>query len=98
MNWDQETKAGDWICIWAYAALDSEKYGEIFNDRYLKRYVTALIKRQWGANLSKFDGVQLPGGVTMRGGQIFAEASNELIRIEEDMLRSYELPIDFMTG
>ena len=98
MNWAEETKVGDWICILAYAALDPEKYGEIFNDRYLKRYVTALIKRQWGANLSKFDGVQLPGGVTMRGGQIFAEASNELMRIEEDMLRSYELPIDFMTG
>ena len=98
MNWGQETKAGDFICILAYAALDPEKYTEIFNDRYLKRYVTALIKRQWGANLSKFDGVQLPGGVTMRGGQLFAEASNEILRIEEDVLRSYELPIDFMTG
>jgi hypothetical protein len=98
MNWSEEAKAGNWICILAYAALDPEKYTEIFNDRYLKRYLTALIKRQWGANMSKFDGVALPGGVVMRGGQIYAEAVNEIARIEEDVLRSYELPVDFMTG
>lgn len=98
MNWSEEAKAGNWICILAYAALDPEKYTEIFNDRYLKRYLTALIKRQWGSNLSKFDGVALPGGVVMRGGQIYTEAVNELARIEEDVLRSYELPVDFMTG
>lgn len=98
MNWDAETKAGDWICIWAYAALDPEKYTEIFNDRYLKRYVTALIKRQWGANMAKFDGVALPGGVTMRGGQIYAEANAEIAAIEQQIQREYELPVDFMTG
>lgn len=98
MNWSEEAVAGNWICILAYAALDPEKYTEIFNDRYLKRYVTALIKRQWGANMSKFDGVALPGGVVMRGGQIYTEAINEIARIEEDVLRSYELPVDFMTG
>lgn len=98
MNWAEEAKAGNWICILAYAALDPEKYTEIFNDRYLKRYLTALIKRQWGSNLSKFDGVALPGGVVMRGGQLYAEAVNELARIEDDVLRSYELPVDFMTG
>lgn len=98
MNWDQETKAGDWICIWAYAALNPEKYTEIYNDRYLKRYLTALIKRQWGSNMSKFDGVALPGGVVMRGGQIFAEAVAEIAQIEAEMLSAYEYPVDFMTG
>jgi hypothetical protein len=98
MNWGQETKAGDWICIWAYAALNPNKYTEIFNDRYLKRYLTALIKKQWGSNMSKFDGVALPGGVTMRGGQIYAEAVAEIAQIEAEMLTSYELPVDFMTG
>jgi hypothetical protein len=98
MNWDQETKAGDWICIWAYAALNPEKYTEMYNDRYLKRYLTALIKKQWGANMSKFDGVALPGGVTMRGGQIYAEAVAEISQIEVEMLSSYEYPVDFMTG
>jgi hypothetical protein len=98
MNWNEETKAGDWICIWAYAALDPEKYSEIFNDRYLKRYVTALIKRQWGANMSKFDGVALPGGVVMRGANIYNEAVNEIAAIEQQVQREYELPVDFMTG
>lgn len=98
MNWTDETKAGDWLCIWAYAALNPEKYTEMFNDRYLKRYVTALIKRQWGANMSKFDGVALPGGVVMRGGQVYMEATNEIAIIENQMQSEYELPVNFMTG
>jgi hypothetical protein len=98
MNWGQETKVGDFICIWAYAALNPEKYTEMFNDRYLKRYLTALIKRQWGANMAKFDGVALPGGVVMRGGQIYQEAINEIAAIEQQMQNEYELPVNFMTG
>ena len=73
-------------------------FTESFDDRYLKRYVTALIKRQCGANMAKFDGVALPGGVVMRGGQIQNEAAGEIERIEEEIKREYELPIDFMTG
>jgi len=98
MQWSTEVKAGDWLAIQAYAALDPNTYTEIFDDRYLKRYLTALIKRQWGANMAKFDGVALPGGIVMRGGQIQAEAMNEIVQIEEQMRREYELPIDFMTG
>lgn len=98
MNWAEEVKAGDWIAIQAYAALDPEKFTEIYDDRYLKRYVTALIKKQWGTNMSKFDGVALPGGVTMRGGQIFAEAMQEIAQIEQEFLYNSELPVDFMTG
>ena len=98
MNWKQEVEAGDYLVVQAYAALDPEIYTEIFNDRYLKRYLTALIKRQWGTNMSKFDGVALPGGVTLRGSQIYAEAIAEIAAIEQDVLRSYELPVDFMTG
>ena len=98
MQWSTEVKAGDWLVIQAYAALDPNKYTEIFDDRYLKRYVTALIKRQWGANMAKFDGVALPGGIVMRGGQIQAEANGEIAQIEEQMKHEYELPIDFMTG
>ena len=98
MRWSEEAKAGDYLMIEAYAALDPEQYTEIFNDRYLKRYLTALIKKQWGANMSKFDGVALPGGVTLRGAQIFAEAMAEIAQIEQDILRSYELPVNFMMG
>ena len=98
MKWSNEVKVGDWIVIQAYAALDPEKFTEIFNDRYLKRYVTALIKRQWGANMSKFDGVALPGGIVMRGAQIHSEAVSEIAAIEQEMIYNYELPVDFMTG
>jgi hypothetical protein len=98
MNWNQEVQAGDWLVIQAYAALNPETYTEIFNDRYLKKYLTALIKKQWGANLAKFEGVALPGGVTLRGAQIQAEAMAEITQIEYEVLRSYELPVDFMTG
>ena len=54
-----------------------------------------MLKRQWGANMSKFDGVQLPGGVSMRGGEILAEANTEIDKIEEQLKLEYELPIDF---
>lgn len=97
-SWANELKPGNWICILAYAALNPEKYTEIYNDRYLKRYLTALIKKQWGANMSKFDGVALPGGVTMRGGAIYAEASAEIAQVEAEILSQYEYPVDFMTG
>jgi len=98
MDWKKETKVGTWIVIEAYAALDPQKYTEIFNDRYLKRYLTALIKKQWGSNMAKFDGVALPGGVVLRGGQIYAEAINEIAMIEQQILRDYELPVNFMIG
>jgi len=98
MNWEQEGTAGDYLVIQAYAALDPNTYSEIFNDRYLKRYLTALIKKQWGTNMSKFDGVALPGGVTLRGSQIYAEAVAEIAQIEQEMIFNYELPVDFMTG
>jgi len=97
-NWATEMKAGDYIMIEAYAALDPAKYTEIFNDRYLKRYVTALIKRQWGANMLKYDGVALPGGVTLKGSQIYADAVQEIGVIEQQMMLEYELPVNFMTG
>ena len=97
MNWS-EIKVGQYIVIESYAALNPETYTKIFNDRLLKEYITALIKRQWGSNLSKFDGVPMPGGVVLRGGQIFTEAEREIDIIEQKLLSQYELPVDFMTG
>jgi hypothetical protein len=91
-------KAGTYISIEAYVNLDPDTYPEIYNDRMLKKYFTALIKRQWGANLSKFDGVALPGGVSLRGGQIMAEAMQEIAVLEDQIISSYELPPDMMTG
>ena len=89
---------GNYLIIEAYVKLSSTTFTEIYNDIWLKKYTTALIKRQWGQNMSKFDGVQLPGGVSLRGGEIYAQAAEEIERIEEKLQLEYELPIDFMTG
>ena len=67
-------------------------------DMFLKKYTTALIKRQWGENLKKFTGVVLPGGITLDGKTIYDEAVEELTKIEEEMNLKYELPVDFNVG
>ena len=81
-----------------YKKLDPETYTEIYNDRLLKEYLTALFKKQWGTNLSKFEGVQLPGGVTLNGGQIFSQAQEDIRRIEKEVQDKYELPPNFCVG
>ena len=88
----------EYIIIEAYVKLPSHTFSEIFNDVWLKKYTTALIKKQWGSNLSKFEGVQLPGGVSLRGGEIYSEALEEVNRLEEELQLTYELPIDFDVG
>jgi len=98
MNWKEELAANGNLLIEAYVALNPEKFTEIYNDRLLKKYVTALIKRQWGMNMSKFTGVQLPGGVTLRGAEIVADAQQEIALIEQQVQLEYELPINFMVG
>jgi len=98
MDFTRDIKAGEYIVLEAFAALNPDTFTEIYNDRLLKEYATALIKRQWGLNLAKFDGVQLPGGVTLRGGQIYQEALAEIAQIEQRVYSEYELPSDFMVG
>ena len=95
---DEQINVGDFLIVEAYAALDPDKFTEIYNDRLFKKYVTALIKKQWGANLSKFAGVQLPGGVQLNGPQIYAEAVSEIQVIEQEFYSQYELPIDFIVA
>jgi hypothetical protein len=65
---------------------------------YLKRYTTALIKRQWGSNLSKFSGVEMLGGVTMNGGDIYSQAIDEITKLEDQIQLHFELPINYMIG
>ena len=89
---------GDYIIIEAYRSLDPDTYTDVYNDGFLKRYTTALIKRQWGINLKKFEGVQLPGGVTLNGQKIFDEAMEEIKELREEVKSTYELPVDFFTG
>ncbi len=71
---------------------------DVWDDRFLKRYATALIKYQWGSNLSKFAGVQMPGGVTLDGPRIMEEAQREIDKIEEEMQSYNVLPSDFIMG
>lgn len=79
-------------------ALTKPGNSEVWNDRFLKRYATALIKYQWGSNLSKFAGIQMPGGVTLDGVRIMTEAKEEMDKIEEDMYNFNSLPSEIFTG
>lgn len=92
IDWGRELKEGQYLLIDAYKTLDPQTYTEIYDDRILKKYVTALVKKQWGANLSKFEGVQLPGGITLNGQQILDQAQQEIQDIEEEIRNTYEEP------
>jgi hypothetical protein len=98
MDWDQEIKPDEYLIFEAYRLLDPSTYEDVYNDMFLKKYLTALIKLQWGNNLSKFANVQMPGGVTLDGVRIMQEAQEEITKIEEEMQLRYELPPDFITG
>jgi hypothetical protein len=97
-DWSETFKVGDKILVQAYVALNPETYPEIYNDILLKQYVTALIKRQWAANLSKFSNIPLPGNLSFDAGSMYADATNEITRIEDTVQSKYELPVDFMVG
>jgi hypothetical protein len=98
MEWGTEVKKDDFIVFETYQSVDGTSYSEVWNDSFLKNYATALIKEQWGTNLSKFEGVQLPGGVTLNGRAILEDARTELQTLREQMSLSFELPIDFTVG
>ena len=97
-DWGNDLGVGSNIIVECYAKLDPETYTEIYVNILLKKYVTALVKRQWGQNLSKFGGLQLPGGVEFNGSEIFDQANEEVNKIEEEIQDKYELPTDFYTG
>ena len=90
--------AGDYLIIDCYRAMDPNDYTRVWNDHFLKKYTTALLKRQWGQNLLKFNGVKLPGGIEMNGRQIYDDAEKDLEIIREMMSSTYELPPLDMIG
>ncbi len=98
MDFANDIAVDEFIIIECYRKIDPSSYTDIFDDIYLKRYATALIKRQWGANLSKFQGVQLLGGVEMNGAEIYSQAQEEILRLEEQIMLAFETPIDYMVG
>lgn len=98
MDWRYDVALGDYIIVEGWQFLDPDTYTDVYNDGFLKRFTTALIKRQWGNNLKKFEGVQMPGGVTLNGQKIFDEAMEEIATLKEEGKNTYQLPIDFFTG
>ena len=91
IDWGAETK-GNWLILDCYRALDPNSFTQVYNDPFLKLYLTALIKRQWGQNMSKFKGVKLPGGIEMNGAEILQQAESELESLRGRMFSEYELP------
>ena len=90
--------ADEFLVIDCFRTLNPNDYAKVFNDSFLKRYFTALLKKQWGQNLIKFQGVKLPGGVELNGRQIYDDAMNDLQIIREQMSNTYELPPLDMIG
>ena len=96
IDWSAEDK-DNWLVIECFRIVDPNSFTGIYNDSFLKRYLTALIKRQWGQNLIKFTGVKLPGGIELNGREIYDDALRELQMIKEEMSSTYELPpLDFI--
>lgn len=91
-------RAGQYLIIDCWRSMDPSNYSRVWNDSFLKPYLTALIKRQWGQNLIKFQGVKLPGGIEFNGRQLYDDAQLELDRIKEKMSNTYELPPLDMIG
>ena len=87
-----------YLVLECYRIVDPATYTDVYNDYFLKRYCTALIKQQWGQNLIKFEGMQMPGGVTFNGRQIYDDATADLEKLTEEARLNWEEPIDFMTG
>jgi len=97
MDWSI-INADDYIIVEAYEVLDPEVYTKAWNDRWLLRYASCLIKQQWGNNLKKFNGMKMPGGLTFNGQVIYEEATQERAELEKEMIHSYSLPVTDMIG
>ena len=97
VDWAQINK-DDYFVIDCFRILDPDDFTKVYNDQFLKRYFTALCKRQWGQNLIKFQGVQLPGGIQLNGRQIYDDGVAELAEIRAKMASDYEMPPLDMIG
>jgi hypothetical protein len=91
IDWNQQS-AGNFLVIDCYRILDPSDYAGVYNDSFVKKYLTSLIKRQWGQNLIKFRGVKLPGGIELNGREIYEDAERELDQLKQTMMLEHELP------
>jgi hypothetical protein len=98
MDWGTDITAGEYLIFEVYRKVDPDTYTDLYDDLYLKRYVTALIKRQWGQNLSKFSGTAMLGGVTLNGPELFSSAIDEQSKFEEEIRLNYEEPPHMQQG
>ena len=97
MDWNA-IQLGEYILIQAYGVVDPDTYTDVWSDRWLQNYTTQKIKYQWGTNLTKFTGLQLPGGVQFNGEKILDDAERDIQRMEDEMINSYSLPVTDMIG
>lgn len=97
INWETDIPLGDYVVVEAYRALNPIEFTKLFNEPWLKHYVIALFKKQWATNIKKFSGIQLPGGVTLDGDKLYAEALAEIGDLERDMLTK-AAPLEFFIG
>lgn len=98
MSWQDDVSINDYVIVEAWRMIDPDTYTDVYNDIFLKKYLTALIKKQWGNNLKKFEGVQMPGGITLNGQKIYDEAEEEIRILKDEVQNNYQLPVDFFTG
>lgn len=97
-DWNNDISEGEYIIIEGWILVDPTEFTDVWNDRMLKRLATAHIKRRWGNNMRKYNGVQLIGGVSMNGQQIYEEAEAEIEKIEDLIRKTYEEPPQFIMG
>jgi hypothetical protein len=97
MDWNTML-TGSYLLVQAYEVIDPDIYTDVWNDRWLLKYATALIQKQWGMNLTKFSGMVLPGGVQFNGDRILSDAQAEIEKMEAEMISSYSLPVMDMVG
>jgi hypothetical protein len=98
MKWNEDVRVGQFIILDCYRTVDPEVYPDVWDDPWLKQYATALVKRQWGENLKKFEGMNLPGGVTFNGQKIWDEAQQEVEKLDAEVINNYSLPVTDMIG
>jgi len=97
INWDADVALGDFIVVECYRALDPAEATKVWDEAWLKHYVTALFKKQWATNIKKFSGIQLPGGVTLDGDKLYDEATGEVKELEDE-LQNKSAPLEFFLG
>jgi len=96
VNWAQKFIVGNWMVFEGIRTVDPTVYGNIWGDRFVRDYATALTKKQWGQNLMKFQGVAMPGGVVLNGKAIYDEGAKEAKELEDNIQNKYEMPLPFM--